>query len=524
MQNIRIYLFFSFQLLVGTEGVALYQYAYGWYGVLLSFATAGMPTAVSKFVAKYNAMGDYETSQKMYRASLILMLIMGAVGFLVLYGLAPYISSFIIRSKEPSQSFLDSLTLTMRALSFALLIVPPMSITRGYFQGFQKMKPTAYSQLMEQVVRVIFILVGSFFIVRIIEGSTKWAVAVATFAAAVGALAGVFVLVYYWKKYNGLKAVSAKKVSSLTTRDMFLELFQYSIPIVMVGVAIPLYTLIDQYTVVDILTKSGYSEKGANRVFAYITAYAQKLMMIPISLATGFSLSIIPAITQAFFDKKTEDLKQQILKIYQLLLLFTIPASIGLAVLSYDIFRVIYVDPQTALEGSPYLITSAPIAILAAMFMVSAAILQGMDLQKNTIYATMAGIICKLLLNPILLHLFEGHGAIMGTMIGFVVSNLIMFVIIVKYTKLHIKSLLKSLFFVCLYSLIMMMSILSLKWVGTFILEGNHYIDSLIIVLVSVFVGILVYSSLVMKGKHALDAETKMMILQKLKLSELHRH
>ncbi|PAQ15790.1 polysaccharide biosynthesis protein [Bacillaceae bacterium SAOS 7] len=515
--------FFPFQLLVGVEGVAVYTAAYSWYGVLLSFATAGMPLAVSKFVAKYNAMGDYETSRKMYRASFLLMVVLGAIGFLALYILAPYISSLMIRSEQPSQSFLDSLTLTMRALSFALLIVPPMSITRGYFQGFQQMKPTAYSQLMEQVVRVLFILAGSFFIVRVMEGPMKWSVAVATFGAVVGALASVFVLVYFWKKYNGLKVVVEKKPTTLTTREMFLELSKYSFPIVMVGIAIPLYTLIDQYTVADILRGMGYSEKEAKAVFAYVTNYSQKLMMIPISLATGLALSIMPAITQAFVDQKTEDLKQQISKIYQLLLLFTIPAAVGLAVLSYDIFRVIYINSEVALEGSPYLVTSAPVAILAAVFTVSAAILQGLDLQKNTIYATMAGVVCKLLLNPMLLHLFEGHGAIVGTMIGFSVSNLIMFVIIVKHTKLHLLALVKNLFYICAYSLMMMTSILLLKWGGAFMLDGERYIHSLMIVLASVGVGIFVYSALVMKSTHALDADTKRMILYKLKLPTFYR-
>nr|WP_275296795.1 polysaccharide biosynthesis protein [Bacillus sp. REN10] len=515
--------FFPFQLLVGAEGVALYTYAYNCYGVLLSFSTVGIPIAVSKFVAKYNAVGDYETSQKMYRASLLLMFILGTIGFLVLYGLAPYISSFIFRSKEPSQSFLDSLTLTMRALSFALLIVPPMSITRGYFQGFQKMKPTAYSQLIEQVVRVLFILAGSFFIVHVMEGPVKWSVAVATFGAVVGALASVLVLVYYWKKYSGLKVVTKKKTSSLTIREMFHELSKYSIPIVMVGVAIPLYGLVDQYTVADILRKSGYSQSEANGIFTYVTSYAQKLMMIPISLATGFALSIVPAITQAFFDRKIDELKQQILKIYQLLLLFTIPASVGLAVLAYDLFRMIYINPKIALEGSPYLVTSAPVAIMVAIFTVSAAVLQGLNLQRNTIYATLAGIMMKLLLNPLLLHSFGGHGAIIGTIIGFSVSNLMMFVVIVKYTKFQIRALLNSSLSICASSLMMMISILLLKWGSSFVLEGAHYIHSLIIVFISVIIGGLVYSFLSMKSTHALDVETKKMILRKLKLTKMAR-
>ncbi|BCC28951.1 hypothetical protein BCM0100_1677 [Bacillus cereus] len=110
--------FFPFQLLVGTQGVALYGYAYSWYGILLSFSTAGIPIAVSKFVAKHNALGDYSTSKKLYNSSVKLMLFMGFLGFLVLFIGAPYISQFIIRSKTPDPQFIADVTLTMRALDY----------------------------------------------------------------------------------------------------------------------------------------------------------------------------------------------------------------------------------------------------------------------------------------------------------------------------------------------------------------------------------------------------------------------
>ena len=93
----------------------------------------------------------------------------------------------------------------MRALSFALIIVPAMSVTRGYFQGFQHMKPSAVSQVVEQIARVVFILVGSFIVSKLLGGSVASSVAVATFGAVIGALASVSILMVYWKKYNGLK-------------------------------------------------------------------------------------------------------------------------------------------------------------------------------------------------------------------------------------------------------------------------------------------------------------------------------
>ena len=477
--------FFPFQLLVGTQGVALYGYAYSWYGILLSFSTAGIPIAVSKFVAKHNALGDYSTSKKLYNSSVKLMLFMGFLGFLVLFIGAPYISQFIIRSKTPDPQFIADVTLTMRALSFALIIVPAMSVTRGYFQGFQHMKPSAVSQVVEQIARVVFILVGSFIVSKLLGGSVASSVAVATFGAVIGALASVSILMVYWKKYNGLKPPEGElksRASNIPLKNIYMELLRYAIPIVFVGIAIPLYTLVDQYTVADVLRAMGEPLETANAVFAYITNYAQKLIMIPASLATGFSLTIIPAITKSYTSGKLEELQEQIAKIFQVLLFFTIPAAFGLASIAYDAFRMVYVNPEIALGGSQYLISFAPSAIL-----------QGIDYQRKTMIAFSVGILVKVLVNTPLLHLFGGHGAVLGTILGYLVSNVIMLYCIIKFAKFKIGETAKTVLLITIYSAAMSAVVIALKAILKWLIPGQSYIESLLIVCICGVAGGLVY-------------------------------
>lgn len=478
--------FFPFQLLVGKEGVALYSYAYSWYGILLSFSTAGVPIAVSKFVSRYNALHDYNTSKKLYRSSLKLMLLLGCIGFAILYFGAPFVAKLIIRSTTPEPGFVENVTLTMRALSFALIIVPAMSVTRGYFQGFQHMKPSAVSQVIEQIARVLFILIGSYVVSKLWKGSIASSVSVATFGATVGAIASVAILLYYWRKYNGLKPKPGERKtrsSYVPLPSMYMELLRYAIPIVFVGIAIPLYTLIDQYTVADILKSTGMPQEQANGVFAYVTNYAQKLIMIPASLATGFSLSVIPAITQSHTMGETEELKQQIAKIFQILLLFTIPAAVGLACISYDAFRIVYVNPQVALEGSPYLFSYAPSAVFSAIFTVAAAILQGIDYQRKTMMAFSIGILVKLLSNIPLLYLFGGHGAVIGTILGYAVSDAIMVYCIIKYTHFEYIKTRNVIIRILLYSLIMAAVVTIARLLLTSFIPGQSYMKSLLIVI-----------------------------------------
>ena len=88
----------------------------------------------------------------------------------------------------------------IRAVSFALIIVPFMSLIRGFFQGHQSMGPSAVSQVVEQIVRVAFLLIGALVVLKVFHGSVVTAVQVATFAAFVGAIGSLIVLLWYWYK------------------------------------------------------------------------------------------------------------------------------------------------------------------------------------------------------------------------------------------------------------------------------------------------------------------------------------
>ncbi|MDU7764706.1 MAG: oligosaccharide flippase family protein, partial [Staphylococcus sp.] len=72
-------------LIGGQANMAPFTYAYAPYNIAIAIATAGVPLAASKYVAKYNALGAYKVSQKFYKSSFVVMSITGIVGFLVLY-------------------------------------------------------------------------------------------------------------------------------------------------------------------------------------------------------------------------------------------------------------------------------------------------------------------------------------------------------------------------------------------------------------------------------------------------------
>lgn len=92
------------------------------------------------------------------------------------------------------QEDVKDVTEIIRAVSFALIFVPFMSIIRGFFQGHEAMEPTAISQVIEQIVRIVFLLAGVYVVLNVLDGELVRAIQIATFAATVGAVGGLVVL------------------------------------------------------------------------------------------------------------------------------------------------------------------------------------------------------------------------------------------------------------------------------------------------------------------------------------------
>ena len=149
-------------------GNSLFAIGYTPYQFFLSLGIAGFPSAMSKQIAQYNAKQQYREGQELFKKSMYFMVGTGLVSSLLMYLIAP-----IIAANSPGTSIADNV-LVIRALAPALLIVPVMSLIRGYFQGYQNMIPSAITQVVEQVVRVAYILLATFVVMQFFDGNVAF--------------------------------------------------------------------------------------------------------------------------------------------------------------------------------------------------------------------------------------------------------------------------------------------------------------------------------------------------------------
>ncbi|MFD2630471.1 putative polysaccharide biosynthesis protein [Oceanobacillus kapialis] len=457
-----------FNALVGETGGALFQFGYIPYSIFISISTVGVPLAVSKFVSKYNSVGDYETGMRMFKTGMIMMAVTGLLSFLALFFSAELLANQMITTENSGSISAEDVTFVIRMVSVALIVIPAMSIVRGFFQGNNSMGPTAVSQIVESIVRVGFILGVTFVIIKLLDGSTTIAIGFATFSAFIAALASCIVLYIYWRKRKPHFAKQRQQQTfhnNIPTKDLVAELFRYAGPFVLVGLAIPLYQLVDSVTFERAMVDSGRRDVWEFS-FGVISNYGHKLVIIPITLATGLSLAIIPALTKSYTQKNTELLTKQVNQTLQIVMVLVIPSIIGLSLLSDEAYGSLFGGmDQLDISGS-LLGLYAPVALFFALYSVTSAILQSVNQQNYAVISLLVGLVVKILFNIQLIHMFGAKGAIFGTGLAAIIAVALNLYRIKKSINFSFKQTFKRTVLILIFVLFMAITIWITKLIG----------------------------------------------------------
>jgi O-antigen/teichoic acid export membrane protein len=492
-----------FFAIVGEYGTALYSFSYIPYTIFISIATAGVPLAVSKFIAKYNALEEYAVGRKLFKSGVAVMLATGILSFLIMYITAPALAELVMDTSNDENMKITAadVTTVIRAVSFALIVVPFMSLIRGFFQGHQSMGPSAVSQVVEQLVRIVFVLAGAFFVLNVLKGDMVTAVSVATFAAFIGALGSLGVLGWYWvkrKPHLDKLLEEDKKTMDISLKDIYKEILLYAAPFVFVGIANPLFQFVDMMTFTKAMTSIGNNQNEAAAAFSVLNFQSHKLVIIPVSLATAFSLTLVPSITKAFTENDRKGMRRQLDQTFQVLMYLTVPAAIGIAILAEPMYTVFYAHNDL---GTDVLTTYAPVAILFALFSVTAAILQGINEQRFTILSLLTGLLVKLTFNIPLIKLFETQGAVMSTALGYIAAIIINMIVIKKFAKYPMGFVTRRIILILIFSGLMAGVTLAFYELLVEFLSPAAKFQSILIIGISALVGAAVYFYLGLRTK-----------------------
>lgn len=500
-----LYVIPFYRIIGGADNLAPYNYAYGPYNIAIAVATAGVPLAASKYVAKYNALGAYRVSQKLYKSSFIVMGITGVLGFLMLYALSPTIAAITVTNNSDQSAgwTADQITSVIRTISFVVIFIPILATWRGVFQGYKSMGPTAVSEVIEQIARIIFILVGSYLVLNVFDGSMLLANSIATFGAAIGAIAAILTLWWYWiKRRKGIQEMVASDTTGIDVsyKDMYKEIISYSIPFVIVSLNYPLFMIVDQLTHNNALDVAGISSGMQDMYFTILNMTTNKIVMIPTSLAAGFAISLIPFITKTYEEGNYVEMHKQIQTSIGVLMFITVPASLGIMALAVPLYTVFY---EYSLEGSRLLFIYAPVAILISLLSVIASMLQGINKQKLTVSIILGAVLIKLLLNHPLIVMFHTAGAILSTAIALSFAIIASFVVLRKYARFHFSDTFYDIGKILICGFLMMIIVEIVYFGLQFLISPASQFGALVITIICALVGVIVYTVLTFKTRLA---------------------
>ena len=397
-----------FYAIIGTQGGALYSYAYSIYNVFLNLATSGIPVAMSKVVSEYNEMKFYNTKERVFRIGLKVISILCIISFLILFIFAPNLANMIIGGVEGGNT-VEDVTMVIRVISTAVLVVPFLSVSKGYLQGHKIMQVSSIADILEQLARVIVILAGSFLTLKVFHLSLNTAVGVAVFGATAGALVAYFYVFLKIKKSKDLKRSEKPLLQEkkITDKSLVKKIIFYAMPFVIISLLQSVYVMVDVFTVVKGLVGLGYTTTISENVVSVIQTWGSKLNMIVMSISTGIITSLIPTIASAYAVRNIKEVNGKVTQALQSLFLVTIPLSVGISFMSSAVWTVFYgYDELNSSIFKLLILSQIPLSICSVMVNTN----QTMNNTKATITALGGSLLFKILLNVPFMHLFNFLG------------------------------------------------------------------------------------------------------------------
>lgn len=463
--------------------------SYNIYSLFIIISTAGIPGAIAKQIAKYNALNEYGVGRKLFRHGLALMGVFGIISAACMYFLALPLSGF-----NPQE------VPVIRSLALAVLIIPILSILRGYFQGFNDMMPSAMSQFVEQLARVIWMLLTAYVIMRVQHGNYVDAVTQSNLAAAIGAVFGIGLLVIFHlrqkRTVDPLIAQSNNQVQ-VSTNSLLFEIIQQSIPFIIIDSGINIFQLVDQYTFHPMIASFMHVPYDVIEIwYALFGLNANKLIMIVVSLSTAMAVTAIPLLSGAHARRDYRDISRQIGNTLELFLFVLLPASLGMAAISDPLYTIFYGYDRL---GAHVLYLSSFTAISLGMFTVLMAILQGLDENMYAIRYLIFGLVIKAIVQYPMIRLFKVYGPLLATNLGLLaVIAMSLKHLSVKY-RWRADRIMRRFIGIASFSIVMFAAVFVAVKLGGLFLSPYRRLSAMLLSGLAVAVGVLVYGVLSLK-------------------------
>ncbi len=443
--------------LIGPVGRGYFGSAYNIFIPVYNIAMAGLPVAISKLVAQKIALGRYRDVRLIFKIAKRLFFLTGVVGMLILMILAyPYAKSINTTQVIPS----------ILVIAPSIFFCCMMSAYRGYYSGLRNMNPTAVSQVIEALGKLILGTLLAKFTMdhgmnNFKEGKKVFGKVVTTEAealsatypyAAAAAVAGVtigtvfalgYLILRHRLKKDGIsKAMLRSSPKPLQVKNLTYQLIGIAIPVVASTIIMNLTNFIDSWSIQFRLSHAIASNEGLIRAMyetalntanivtsdlktylygAYETALDFKNLIPAFTMTLG--VSAIPVLSEAWTLKNKREIKKAVESVIRVIMLIAMPAGIGMAVLAKPILSILYKDMSSLSIAAPVMAYYGYATFLIAFSQPLTNMLQGIGRMDIPMKTLAVAAVFKILINFIFVGIpkYNIFGAVIGTVVFYVI-------------------------------------------------------------------------------------------------------
>ena len=376
--------------------------AYGILGITMSFqgifqtlASGGLPPAISKYIAEYEAVDDHNMARQTIFTSLKMMVFLGLfLGALLIFVIAPFLANVYLHKPE-----------AMVPIQIIGCITPfsvVLGAFRGAFQGVYKMEYIVYTRAIEQLAMIMFATV--FVLIGLSTVGALWGTVI---GYALAAFSAVIIFKFYMPKY--IPKYSDDFEFSLSDEiKLGFVLVKFAIPVIITAIAEMLIYNICTIVMGKFLT---FADVG---FFAAADPIARLPLMISISVAT----TILPASSEAFKLHDTNALQKYVGESYKISLLFVVPMCIGLALFAVPTLQLLYFKNPAYVAGASALAILAIGMTFYSIFAISTSIVQGIGNPRIPMYILVFGAFATAVLSYVFIPFLGIAGGATATTIA----------------------------------------------------------------------------------------------------------
>ncbi len=378
--------------LLGDLGMGYFNVAYNIYASFYTVSTSGLPIALSIYISESRAKGRIKETKRIFRVAFWMFLGVGTVGSALMYFL-----SGILAAAASAPAAANAIKVIAPTLFFICI----SSSMRGFFHGHQNMVPTAVSEIFEAVGKFAIGIVFAKYAINCgysLEVSTAFAIAGVT----IGAVAGMLFLCSAKIMSPVSREMGDFNEKTSKSLDIAKRLLLIAVPVTISSLAINFVTIIDTFTISNIL--SSYTDNtAATAAYGNYTTLAVTLFHLPSALIYPIATNITPAISRARASDDADRVKATSNSAIKIAAILSIPSALGMSALAKPILSMLFSDRNSVDQAAPLLSILSVAAIFTATLSITTSILQSHKRAHTPIISIFCGSVVKLILNIVLM-------------------------------------------------------------------------------------------------------------------------